>query len=133
MASSDVSGLNGSVTLPSGHGGQASAWTMRAVQRKKDVSRYGGGRGAKSRGGLVDTTGTIRFFARKGTAGDLMGVTNLEADGAALVLTADTNCLVSGTALLDLSYDNAFTDPATEGTYDYTMNGVVAESWAGGS
>jgi hypothetical protein len=132
MASSDVSGLNGNVAL-TGHGGQATAWTARGVQRKKDVSRYGGGRGAKSRGGLVDTTGTIRFFARKGTAGDLMNFTNLEQDGTALVLTADTSCTLSCTALIDVDYTNDFSDPATEGTYDWTANGTVTESWAGGS
>jgi hypothetical protein len=92
MAATDISGFNGSVTMPSGHGGDAFAWTLRANMRTKDVSRYGGGRIAKKRGGLIDVDGTISLFLRKGAAGTAPGIGTQAADGVALTLTADTGC-----------------------------------------
>jgi hypothetical protein len=129
VAAIDLSGFNGNVTLPSTHGGAPIAWSLRAVQRKKDISRYGGNRFATQRGGIIDFTGTIRVALRKGAASTAPGATALEADGAALTLTAETGCTYSGTALMDFSMDHANDDPAIEGTYDYVFTGTVTETW----
>ncbi len=129
MAELDISGFDGAVTL-TGHGGKAYAWTMAAVQRKKDVGRYGGTRFGKIRGGVLDISGVISVFLRKGAAGVAPGVATLEVDGAALVLTASTGCTYTGTAVIDFTMAHSFGDPAIEGTYPYTFNGDVTEAWA---
>lgn len=130
MAESDLSGFNGNVTLPTSHGGKPIAWTMRAVQRKKDISRYGGNRFATQRGGIIDFTGTIQVALRKSAANTAPGATALEADGAALTLAAETGCSYAGTALMDFSMNHSNSDPAIEGTYDYVFSGTVTETWS---
>jgi hypothetical protein len=128
MAELDISGFDGAVAL-TGHGGDAYAWTLSAVQRKKDVSRYGNTRYAKSRGGVLDMSGVISVFLRQNAAGTAPATDALEVDGAALVLTAMTGCTFTGTAIIDFTMNHAFADPAIEGTYPYVFNGDVTEAW----
>lgn len=132
MAQSDISGFSGSVTLPSGHGGAAAGFTIRRNMNTKDVDRYGAGdRFGRTRGGIIRISGDIRFFAIKGVANSSPGFIAPAADGAALTLTLDTGCTLSGTALFpDLSIDHAFGDPAIEGTHSYIFTSTVTEAWA---
>lgn len=129
MAETDVSGFDGDVAL-TGHGGEARAFTLSVVQRKKDVSRYGNSRYGRSRGGILDLSGVISFFFRKGGAGNAPNTDTLEVDGAALVLTAATGCTLTGVAIIDMTMNHDFRDPAIEGTYPFVFTGDVAEAWA---
>lgn len=133
MAESDLSGYLGDVTLPTNHGGEAKGFSIRSTSAKKDVSRYGGSRFTKIRGGSLTVSGQIMFFLRAGAANTSPGLTDPDPDGATLTLTAFTGCTYSGTALFDASFDHDFNDPAIEGVYDYQFNGDVAESWASGA
>lgn len=135
MAEADISGFDGSVTLPSGHGGQAKGFTMNRTMTDKDVSRYGGDRGARFRGGMITISGDINIFLRKGAAGTspgiVTGATVPAPDGAALVLTFSTGCTLTGTALFPtLNINHAFNDPAIEGTHGYKFTGLPSEVWA---
>lgn len=132
MAEADLSGFNGSVTLPATHGGAAAGFSVSRRMNTKPTNRYGAGdRFERSRGGTIGISGTIRFFLRKGAAGTSPNFIAPAADGAALVLTLETGCTLTGTALfpeLDVQHD--FTDPAIEGTHGFQFSGVVAEVWA---
>jgi hypothetical protein len=130
MAETDLSGFNGDVTLPSGHGGEAFAWTLNSTMNKKDVSRYGGNRFAQKRGGIIEITGTISVRMRMGAANTAPGLTAPAADGSLLTLTAETGCTYSGTALFDGSINHSFTDPAIDMTYNFEFTGTVTETWA---
>lgn len=131
MAESDLSGFNGDVTLPSGHGGDARGFTLRRSMNTKEVHRYGGDRFGRFRGGILTLSGDITVFLRKGAAGTSPGIVNPAADGASLTLTLETGCTLVGTALFpDLSITHDFTDPAIEGTHSFTFTGSVAETWA---
>lgn len=131
MAASDLSGFNGSVTLPSGHGGDAFGFTVNRTMNDKDVSRYGGTRFAMFRGGTFIISGDIRTFMRKSAANTAPGVVSPAADGASLTLTLETGCSFSGTALFStFSANHTFTDPAIEATHGYKFTGTVTETWA---
>lgn len=131
MAASDLSGFNGGVTLPSGHGGDARGFTVNRSMNDKDVSRYGGDRFSKFRGGTITVTGDINVFLRKGAAGTPPGITTPSADGAALTLTLEVGCMLSGTALFSgFNSTHAFADPAIEATHSYKFNGTITETWA---
>lgn len=127
----DLSGFNGSVTLPSGHGGAAAGFTIRRDMNVKRTDRYGAGdRFARRRGGIIDITGDIRIFLAKDAASTNPGFIAPAADGAALTLTLEVGCTLSGTALFSgLSVDHAFGDPAIEGTHSYEFTGAVTEAW----
>jgi len=128
MAELDISGFDGDVAL-TGHGGEAYAWTLASTLRKKDVSRYGGTRFAKQRGGVIDMSGVISVFLRKGATGNAPNATASAVDGAALVLTAMTGCTYTGTAIVDFTMNHNFGDPAIEGTYPFVFTGDVTEAW----
>jgi hypothetical protein len=135
MAAADLSGFNGSVTLPTTHGGDARGFTMNRAMTSKEVSRYGGDRGARFRGGMITISGQINIFLRKGAAatspGIVTGSTVPAPDGAALVLTFEVGCTLTGTALFEgLDVNHQFTDPAIEGTHTYKFTGLPTEVWA---
>jgi hypothetical protein len=127
---SDINGQNGSVTLPSRHGGQAFAFTVRSTQAKKQVNRYGDGRFVVKRGGLIEITGEVSVFMRRGATGTAVNSTTLSATGDSLVLTFDTGCTIGGTALFDFNATHRFDDPANEATYPFEFTGTVTEAWA---
>lgn len=135
MAETDLSGYAGSVTLPTAHGGAAAGFTVRRTTSQKDVGRYASGsRATQTRLGSITIGGDIRVFLRKGatnTSPGIVGATVPAADGAALTLTLDTGCTLSGTAVFPgLDINHAFDDPAVEGTHAYQFTGPVTEAWA---
>lgn len=131
MAARDISGFNGSVTLPAGHGGDAKGFTLRRSMNDKDVSRYGGTRFSKFRGGALTLTGDISIFLRMGAAGTPPGIVTPVVDGSALTLTFETGCTLVGTALFgDFNSTHTFADPAVEATHGYKFTGDVTETWA---
>jgi len=131
MAAHDLSGFNGSVTLPSGIGGSAGGFTVRRQMRTKDVGRYGGGIFERSRGGSIRISGDIQMFLQTGASSTTPNFVAPVADGAALTLTLDTGCTLTGTAVFpDLSVNHSFTDPAIEATQSYIFTGTVTEAWA---
>ena len=127
---SDINGQNGSVTLPALHGGQAFAFTLRATQAKKSVNRYGDGRFVVKRGGLIEITGDVSVYLRKGATGTPINAVGLLATGSSLTLTFDTGCTIAGTALFDFNATHRFDDPANEATYPFEFTGTVTEVWA---
>jgi hypothetical protein len=129
MAATDISGFDGAVTLPSGHGGEVFAWTMNVPVRKKDVSRYGGSRFVKKRGGIYEPAGTVSVFLRANAASTAPGAFASAVDGEALTLTAAAGCTFVGSAIIDFSMSHSFGDPAIEGTYNWEGTGDWAETW----
>lgn len=131
MAQSDLSGFNGSVTLPSGHGGAAKGFTVKRSATKKNVGRYASGsRFTKSRLGAITVSGQINVFLQMGAANTSPGLSPA-ADGATLTLTLETGCSLSGTAVFpDLDITHVFDDAAIEGTHGYEFSGTVTETWA---
>src|SRR4051812_7348067 len=99
MAQVDLSGFNGSVTLPTAHGGQAKGFTIRRSASKKNTGRYGSGRFSQGRLGVVTISGDINVFLRMGASNTSPGVVAPAADGSSLTLTLETGCSLSGTAL----------------------------------
>lgn len=132
MPLADLSGFAGSVTLPAAHGGAAAGFTIRRTMNTKETDRYGAGdRFGRSRGGIIRVSGDIRIFLTKGTATSPPGIVTPAVDGAALTLTLETGCTLSGTAIFtDFSADHAFGDPAIEGSHSFTFTGVITEAWA---
>lgn len=124
----DVSGYNGSVTLPAAHGGVAAGFTVRRTTAQKNVGRYASGsRFTQTRLGSITIGGEIRVFLQDD---DSPGFAVPAADGATLTLTLETGCTLSGTAVFpDLNVDHAFDDPAVEGTHTYQFTGTVTEAW----
>jgi hypothetical protein len=131
MAAADISGFNGAVTMPTGHGGQAKGFTVRRTMNTKNTMRYGGDRFARARGGIINITGDINIFLRMGAAGMAPGIVTPTPDGASLTLQFEVGCTLSGTAIFpDWNSTHAFEDPAVEATLSYTFNSVVVETWA---
>jgi hypothetical protein len=128
----DLSGFNGSVTLPTIHGGAAAGFSVRRNMNTKETDRYGAGdRFGRERGGIFRLSGDIRVFLRMGAPNTSPGFVTPTPDGSSLTLTLETGCTLSGTALFpDLNVDHAFGDPAIEGTHAYRFTGVVVETWA---
>lgn len=134
MAETDLSGFNGSVTLPTGHYGKASGFTVRRQMNTKSTNRYGGDRFARARGGILTIGGDISVFLRMGVSPSTPGIVSPTADGSALTLTLESGCTLSGTALFpDLTINHTFEDPAIQGTFSYQFNGTVTEAWATGA
>lgn len=135
MAETDLSGFNGDVTLPAGHGGEARGFTIRRTMNTKPTNRYGGGdRFERARGGTINISGDINIFMRMGAASTSPGIVDPSPDGASLTLTLETGCLLSGTALFpEFNTTHEFTDPAIEATYGYQFTGAVTETWAEGA
>lgn len=130
MAESFVTGEGGAVTLPASHNGRAFKFSLRATQNKKLVNRYGGSRFDTFYGGTINVSGDVTVFLRKGETATTAGITNLEREGAALTLQADTGVTIGGTALFDFSMNHDFNDPVIEGTYPIQFSGTVTEAWA---
>lgn len=131
MPARDVSGFNGSVTLPTTHGGAAAGFTVSRRATSKDTGRYGSDRFSRSRLGVLTISGVIRFFLQMAASNTTPNFIAPVADGSALTLTLEAGCTLSGTAVFpDLDVDHRFDDPAVEGTHGYRFTGVVAEAWA---
>lgn len=130
MAQRDISGFNGGVTLPTGIGGQAHSFTLNSDMATKPVHRYGGTRFGQFRGGIITGTGTVGIFYRMGASAVAPNFVAPAADGATMTLTAETGCTWSGTALMTratIAHD--FTDPAVQGTRDFSFTGTITEVW----
>lgn len=131
MAQTFLSGHDGSVTMPSMHGGKAVRWSLGVEMTVKDISGYGDGRFRKSRGGLLGFSGEIACIAHKGTTLSSPNLTGISIDGVTLTLTSDTGCAHSGTALFTRAgLQHAHEDPAIPILYNYQFTGTVSESWA---
>jgi hypothetical protein len=131
MAQTDLSGFNGAVTMPSGHGGAAKGFTVRRTTTKKSTLRYGNNRFSQSRLGIITIGGDISIFMRMGTAAVAPGIVTNAADGTTLTLTFEIGCTLSGTAVFpDWNSTHAFEDPAIEATLSYEFTGTVTETWA---
>jgi hypothetical protein len=134
MAETDLSGFNGDVALPTGHGGEAHGFTVRRTMSSKATNRYGADRFERWRGGTIGISGDVNVFLRMGAAGTAPGIVSPSADGATLTLTLESGCTLAGVAIFpDLNITHEFTDPAIEGTHGYRFNGVVTETWATGT
>lgn len=130
MAELDVSGFDGDVAMPAAHGGEAFSWSIRSATAVKNVSRYGGGRFAKKRGGMIEPSGHIDLFLRQNAAATAPGLFDTAIDGATLTLTAATGCTYSGTAVFtNGTIDHAFADPAVAYGWDWEGNGTWTETW----
>jgi hypothetical protein len=130
MAQRDLSGFNGGVTLPTGIGGQASAFTFEVEMRTKEVHRYGGTRFGKFRGGILIGTGDISLFYRMGAAAVAANFVAPAADGATGTLTAEIGCTWSGIMLMTRSrIGHDFVDPAIGGTRSFSMSDTITEVW----
>jgi hypothetical protein len=131
MAAKDLSGFNGSVTLPTTHGGAAAGFTVRRRMSRKSTGRYGSDRFSRTRGGMITIGGDIRIFLQMSATNTTPNFIAPAADGSALVLTLELGCTLTGTALFpDLDVNHSFDDPAIEGSHAYEFTGVVAEAWA---
>jgi hypothetical protein len=131
MPQTDLSGFNGGVTMPTGHGGVAKGFTVRRTASKKSVLRYGGNRFAKSRLGVLTIGGDINIFMRMGTAAVAPGIVSPAVDGAMLTLTFEIGCTLSGTAVFpDWNSAHTYEDPAIEATLAYEFTDTVTETWA---
>lgn len=130
MAQRDLSGFNGGVTLPTGIGGQASAFTLDVEMRTKEVHRYGGTRFGIFRGGIILGTGTINIFYRMGAAAVAPNFVAPAADGVTGTLTAEVGCTWSGLMLMTrASIGHDFTDPAIGGTRNFSFSNTITEVW----
>ena len=126
----DLSGFEGEVTTPTLHGGEAYAWTLVAASAVKNTGRFGRGRHATKRLGMLETTGHIDFFMRKGAAGTAPGIYDTAVDGSALTLQVAEDCTYGMTAVFSrASLGVAFADPAIPYGWDYEANGTVTETW----
>lgn len=131
MAQSFISGHDGSVTMPSMHGGKAVRFTLNSEMTNKDISGYGDGRFRKFRGGLLRLSGEIACLAIKGTTLAAVNMTAPSIDGVTLTTTSDTGCAHAGTALFtNIGLQHAHEDPAVPIVYQFTYTGTVSESWA---
>jgi hypothetical protein len=131
MAASDLSGFNGAVAMPTGHGGEARGFSVRRTMNNKATNRYGADRFGRFRGGILTIGGDINLYMRKGAAATAPGIVSPSADGATLLLTLETGCTLSGIAIFpDYNLNHAFEDPAIESTMSYLYNGTVTETWA---
>lgn len=131
MAESLISGHDGSVTLPSMHGGKAISWELGYSMANKDISGYGDGRFTKHRGGILTFDGTINILLKQGATATPMNLTAASIDGATLTLTSMTGCAHSGTALFTNGrIQHAHNDPAVGGSYTFRFTSTVTEVWA---
>jgi len=125
-----LSGFNGGATLPTGIGGQASAFSLNCEMAMKPVHRYGGNRFGKFRGGIITGDGDISVFYRMGNAAVPPNFVNPAADGATLTLTAEVGCTWSGLAIISRSsIAHSFVDPAVEGVRHFQFTDTIAETW----
>src|SRR5436309_3200884 len=99
MAAHDLSGYNGSVTLPTAHGGSARGFTVRRATSQKDVGRYGSDRFTRTRLGSITISGDISIVLQMAASNTSPGFATPAPDGAALTLTLETGCTLSGTAV----------------------------------
>lgn len=130
MAEQDVSGFDGDVTMPTVHGGEAFAWSLRSSTAVKNTSRYGGGRFAKKRGGMIEATGHVDVFLRMDAANTSPGAFDTVPDGSAITLQAATGCTYGGSAVFtNFTLDHTFADPAVAAGWDFEFNGTVTETW----
>jgi hypothetical protein len=131
MPAKDLSGYNGSVTLPTAHGGAARGFTVRRSASQKDVGRYGSDRFSRTRLGSITISGDISVVLQMSATSTSPGFATPAPDGATLTLTLEIGCTLSGTAVFpDLNVGHAFDDPAIEGTHGYKFTGTVTETWA---
>ncbi len=131
MPATDLSGYNGAVTLPTGHGGAAKGFTIRRAMSSKNTNRYGSDRFDRWRGGSIGISGDIRIFLLKGTTETAPGIVSPTPDGSTITLTLEIGCTLSGIAIFpDFNLDHTFDDPAIEAVHAYRFNGTVTETWA---
>jgi len=131
MAMSQISGHDGSVTLPSNHGAaKVQRFTIASEMTTKATNGYGDGRGMTYRGGKIRVAGEIACLLGKGTTAAPPNMTGMSIGGNTLTLLADTGCGLAGTALFSsVGVQHSDDDPAIPLIYNYVFTGLPSESW----
>ncbi len=132
MAQTLISGTTGGVTFPAGAGAKLGSWSASINQSVTDTTGFQDSDWGTCVGesNLV-LSGSASGFLSKGTTTDQPGaLTLLTAAGGAMVLTADSGCTYSFTAVFaDISISMARIGPNTI-SFSFRSSGVVTEVWA---
>lgn len=132
MSQSLIAGTTGNVTFPAGAGAKLGSWSASISQTITDTTGFQDDvwGSAVGESNLV-LSGSASGFLSKGTSTDQPGaVTLLTAAGGTVVLTADSGCTYTFTAIFaDISISMARIGPNTI-SFSFRSTGVCTETWA---
>jgi hypothetical protein len=134
MAATPISGVTGSVTLPSGHNGRIRAWSATLSQSINDATGFSQARWAVNLGGIASLSGSASGYLEFDNATTTPGIVISTAPGptvagAAMVLTAGTGCALSFTGVISSISLGQSVDGVGTVAFSFVSSGAVTESW----
>lgn len=132
MAETRLIGFDGSVTMPTGHGGRIKNWTGRAEVVNTDTSAFGD-TFAQNRNGLIRMSGSASGTLYKGVSDSGPGITTAllqPSSIGSITLTASTGCTISGSAnITGIALSSEHQGDATI-SFDFVFTGTITQTWA---
>jgi len=134
MAATPISGVTGSVTLPTGHSGRIRAWSATLSQSVNDATGFSQARWAVNLGGIASLSGSASGYLEydaASTAPALAISTNPGPTvlGASMNLVAGTGCSFSFTGVISSISVGQSVDGVGTVAFSFVSSGAVTETW----
>lgn len=135
MAKTAISGVTGSVTLPSGHNLRVRAWSGQQSQQVNDITGFAQAPWAANLGGLNSFRGSASGYLEFDAATTSPGLggtatsTTVSKTGGAFTLQAGTGCTLTFTGIISNISVGQSVDGVGTGMIDFVADGAVTSSW----
>lgn len=129
MAETILIGVDGSVTLPSGHAAKIKLWNGDFQHEIVDVTNFTSGGYRERRGGLKGMTGSAMGYPSFDAASTAPGATSVASAGSSITLTAKTGCTYSFTAVISNIRFGVDVEGNQTITFDFVSSGTITEAW----
>jgi hypothetical protein len=126
-----VGGVNGSVTMVTGHNADWAGFSVDAEQDIDNDTAYADTAVSKIGNGLPELIVTANGFLKAGVASSSPGHAAMTAVGGTCTFLYDTGCSISGTGIVRrISSGNGRRTPASPVQIRVEMDGAITETWA---
>jgi hypothetical protein len=136
MAATPISGVTGSVTLPTGHNARIRAWSATLSQSVNDATGFSQARWATNLGGIASLSGSasgyLEFDATTTTPGIVdTGAPAMDVTTAAgsMILVAGTGCSLTFSGIISSISLGQSVDGVGTVAFSFVSSGAITETW----
>lgn len=127
MAAKFITGVDGSVTLPTGKGLLADSWSLVVGQALVNVTNYGSGGYEENVGGLKRGSWSITGVVKYDDTSTTPGVTAIAKLGEAFTFLAVTGCTWAFTGIITSAPLSSDVSAGFRGAYSGVTSGAITE------
>jgi hypothetical protein len=129
MAAKYITGVDGSVTLPSGFNLKSDSWSLTVSQALVNVTNYASGGYEENVGGLKRGSFSITGVLKYDDTTTTPGLTAIAKLGSAFTLLAVTGCTYAFTGIITSAPISSDVNAGLRAAYSGVTSGTITEVW----